>query len=399
MVKKLFILGDINKKLLLPFLLAISQIFYNVHTSKFPEKMPNQIFETYSLSIPKFFILIIPHIFKADTTEEKSLFLRRKKVLNYSLLFLIYGLNIGFIYGAALFNKDYDAGKQDAKNPSTVGEFLKQGIEMIFLALISIFLLKYKYFIHNYIAIGSFILFGLINDIILDLYSKSLKVGAVSLIMSFIALITDAIYLCYQKYMMEKLFYPYWDIVLVPGIILFVLNTTVLIFILFAGKDSSISLVSGFYKYFENVEPEIIIGKFLINIIFNFFLSTFTILTLFNFTPDYVLISVSLSKFVNFLIDYQSDRYYFIIFFILQFFCLLLYLEIIELNFCKLNKNTRRNIKIRGDEDLSGKNESDSQRESLVEVSPGYLLDNGNKGDIIEMRNQSVDQSTNKSII
>ena len=271
MVKKLFVLGNINKKLLLPFLLAISQIFYNVHTSKFPEKEPNQILETYSLSIPKFFILIVPYIFKADATERNTFFLRRKKVLNYFLLFLIYGLNIGFIYGAALFNKEFDAEKQDAKNPSTVGEFLKQGIEMTFLALISIFLLKYKYFIHNYIAIGAFILFGLINDIILDLYSKSLKVGAISLILSFIALITDAIYLCYQKYMMEKLFYPYWNVVLVPGIILFVLITTVLIFILFAGKDSSISLVSGFYKYFDDVPPGIIVGKFLINVIFNFF--------------------------------------------------------------------------------------------------------------------------------
>ena len=391
MVKKLFILGDINKKLLLPFLLAISQIFYNVHNSKFPEKEPNQILETYSLSISKFFILIVPRIFKLDSTVEKSFFLRRKKVLNYFLLFFIYLLNIGLIAGAALFNKEFDAGKQDAKNPSTVGEFLKQGIEMVFLALISIFLLKYKYFIHNYIAIGAFILFGLINDIILDLYSKSLKVGALSLIMSFIALITDAIYLCYQKYMMEKLFYPYWNVVLVPGIILFVLITTVLIFILFAGKDSSISLVSGFYKYFDDVPPGIIVGKFLINVIFNFFLSTFTILTLYNFTPDYVLISVSLSKFVNFLIDYQSDRYYFIIFFILQFFCLLLYLEIIELNFCKLNKNTRRNIQIRGDQDISGENESDSQRASLFEISPGYLIDDDSKSDIVEMRNQNVD--------
>ena len=191
--------------------------------------------------------------------------------------------------------------------------------------------------------------------------------------------------------MMEKLFYPYWNVVLVPGIILFVLITTVLIFILFAGKDSSISLVSGFYKYFDDVPPGIIVGKFLINVIFNFFLSTFTILTLYNFTPDYVLISVSLSKFVNFLIDYQSDRYYFIIFFILQFFCLLLYLEIIELNFCKLNKNTRRNIQIRGDQDISGENESDSQRASLFEISPGYLIDDDIKSDTIEMRNQNVD--------
>lgn len=43
MVKKIFLLGDINKKLLLPFLLAVSQILYNVHTTKFPEDESNQI--------------------------------------------------------------------------------------------------------------------------------------------------------------------------------------------------------------------------------------------------------------------------------------------------------------------------------------------------------------------
>ena len=69
----------------------------------------------------------------------------------------------------------------------------------------------------------------------------------------------------------------------------------------------------------------------------------------------------------------------------------LIYTEIIELNFCKLNKNTRRNIQIRGDQDISGENESDSQRASLFEISPGYLIDDDSKSDTIEMRNQNVD--------
>ena len=51
MVKKIFLLGDINKKLLLPFLLAVSQILYNVHTTKFPEDESNQILESYSSCI------------------------------------------------------------------------------------------------------------------------------------------------------------------------------------------------------------------------------------------------------------------------------------------------------------------------------------------------------------
>ena len=34
MVKKILILGDINKKLLIPVLLAVSQILYNIHNIK-----------------------------------------------------------------------------------------------------------------------------------------------------------------------------------------------------------------------------------------------------------------------------------------------------------------------------------------------------------------------------
>ena len=132
------------------------------------------------------------------------------------------------------------------------------------------------------------------------------------------------------------------------------------------------------------------IGKFIINVILNFCVMTFSILTLFNFSPDYVLISISLSKFVNYLIDNKSGRYYFIIFFVLQFICLLFYLEIIELNFCKLNENTRRNIQIRGEKDFSGNTGGDSRTQSLVELPLGYLLyeeskvDNNNDSEIID---------------
>lgn len=67
----------------------------------------------------------------------------------------------------------------------------------------------------------------------------------------------------------------------------------------------------------------------------------------------------------------------------LQFFCLLIYLEIIELNFCELNKNTRRNIQIRGKDDALGNFESESERASIVEITPGYLLNQ--KGNLVEM--------------
>ena len=44
----------------------------------------------------------------------------------------------------------------------------------------------------------------------------------------------------------------------------------------------------------------------------------------------------------------------------LQTFFLLIYLEIIELNFLGLNENTKRNIEVRGLQDLSDENGRDS---------------------------------------
>ena len=161
------------------------------------------------------------------------------------------------------------------------------------------------------------------------------------------------------------------------------MNTVTLTLILISGKDSEIRFFKAFYQYFSNTDIGIIIGKFLINVILNFFISTFSILTLFHFSPDFILISLQLSKFVNVFMDRNTKQYYFIICVVLQFFCLLIYLEIIELNFCNLNKNTRRNIQIRGKDELLRNNDNDTESDikSNIELSEGYLLKNEGEKD------------------
>ena len=370
MVKKIFILGDINKKLSLPFLVALSQILINIHSAKFPEAESNQILETFSSSIGKFLIIIVPYIFKASTNENKEKMIQKKKCLHYFLLCLIYIINIGLMLASSLFNTEFDEGKENVKNPHASGDFFKQGLELICIALISIFLLQYKYYLHNYISIAAFIIFGLITDVILNLFSKLFKITFASIIIDFIVIITDSIWYCYQKYLMEKYFYPYWNIVLLPALTIFVVNIIVLLFILIFGKNSDIKFFSGFYSYFNDVNIGIILGKHIINIILNFFAVTFTILTLFNFTPDYVLISNVLSKIVNVLMDDSNNKYYFLIFAILQVICLFFYLEVFEFNFCGLNKNTRRNIRNRSD----AKFDTVSVDSNFYEVSTDYFI-------------------------
>ena len=56
----------------------------------------------------------------------------------------------------------------------------------------------------------------------------------------------------------------------------------------------------------------------------------------------------------------HKNKYYCIIFFIFQLFFLMTYLEILEFNFCNLNKNTKKNIEFRSIIESSGESGRDS---------------------------------------
>lgn len=152
------------------------------------------------------------------------------------------------------------------------------------------------------------------------------------------------------------------------GLNLFICNTLTLIFFLTKEEYKKLFLDS-----FDDLGS--LIPRFFINIIFQFIYNLFRILTLVYYTPTHLLICLSLSKFLVALIDKDSSlKYLSIIPFLFQFFCLMVYLEIIELNFCGLNENTKRNISSRINEEmLFGINNRDTVGDE-IEFSDGYLL-------------------------
>ena len=78
----------------------------------------------------------------------------------------------------------------------------------------------------------------------------------------------------------------------------------------------------------------------------------------------------------------------------------MIYLEIIELNFCDLNKNTKRKINLRGIDDLSGDTGSDSNSAlgiRNIDIDQNYYiesLENDPRENSIEM---SRSETTSKS--
>ena len=97
------------------------------------------------------------------------------------------------------------------------------------------------------------------------------------------------------------------------------------------------------------------------------------------FPPDYILIITlleSIFRTIKGFIKREEFIALFILLHIIQILAMLIYLEIFELNFCGLNKNTRRNIDLRGEidqsvddgETISEDNNTDTGINSSLEV-------------------------------
>ena len=77
------------------------------------------------------------------------------------------GMRAGYGYLIGNFSKE----SHQVLNPFSDGEFLKIGLQMIAMMGISIIFLKYKYYLHHYIAIAIFIILGIACDFSLRYYN------------------------------------------------------------------------------------------------------------------------------------------------------------------------------------------------------------------------------------
>ena len=386
---KIIQLGFFNKKILLPFGVAFAQILINVMNFTLHETSKNQILEMIGASLGEIALVLIPlfniSAFKTIkiSTDEKNT--RCKTILYYSILSLIYACYLGLSIFTGIQSSIYDQNNKSLQNPHNSGLSSLEGLELVFICLISIKLLKYKYFIHHIIFIIIFLFLCFAIDFILENFSDIYKRGVLYIVLKIILILLDALNNSFPKYMIDVQYYPFWSIPVTIGIINLLSFSIILIIILVKGREKSFEennqMFIDFYKYFDEVDNNIILVKNVLNFILNFFLNFLRILTILHLRPEYILISFTISKILD--IFFESKKYECIALFVLQLLTLMFYLEIFELNFCGLNKNTRRNIQEREQEEMdlneniiiNNRRSSLSSGSSNIEVSPDYIVD------------------------
>ena len=404
--------GETNKKLILPAVASVLYIIMDIieYTTKMEEI--HIIFDLYTRGISYTLIILVPLVQKCcdrknknNTSNENKIKPQctKKSILHFFFLYVAYLFYFGAFIGLTFLKGRYPAETEDYEMSHYHGLCTEEAIEIIFILIVSKILLKTRLYVHHYIGLLIFIIFSLGIDILVGM--NIFKPGALFFFIYCIYLLFDSIYITYEKYMMDKLYYSPFIIVFAIGLLFLVTPTICAILIFIKGNMVKVGAkykLQKFSDYFQENDYKDVIIHIVYLTSFRYVINILKILTIYYFTQNHIYTTYVFIKLVDYLIRKKHwIRFLSIILFVFQFLGLLIYLEIIELNFLKLNKNTKNNIKKRElDEDILLLSDEDSRKSDVeedgiiknkVEISPGYIIES----EMATINRNSFDNSDN----
>ena len=385
MAKSPIIVGIVGKKIYLTLILAIILILHTELKRIIPIGNDNLLINNLGGSILNIVSLIIPYIFKFKGNSKTSKIKCTKSIFkDYFILFIIIlsilGFNILFIY--LNYQVVYI-------NYIWTGLSLK----MICYFLLSIIILKIKYYIHHFISIIAFCIFTVINDLIFGSFKNIKSASFLSLPQN----IVDDLLCCYIKYLIDKKYHSYWNILFFIGLFHFI--TYAIIFVIFIIIDPNNNLVFDIIKKGET--KYIVLNFFLDAILKEYLRMLFTLIILDYFSLNHVLIpiitSTIISNFITCVSNFneKKNHLYFLIPVMFQVLSLLFFLEILEFNFGNLNRNTKRNIMLREEEEEMFLKNNNMPGEIEVEVDKDLIIKHPTDKNEFEL-NEIIDDSEEK---
>ena len=253
-------------------------------------------------------------------------------------------------------------------------------VNIIFMTLFSYWILKTKLYKHHYLAIATIIIFGIIYNIIMDVFTyENITKNYKNYISFFFTEILFSLNYFLIKYFMHIKYMISYEILFYEGV--FELALGIITYII----TTSINKLDNFIDFCKEIKENplqvlVIIGLIIINFLYN----TFLFIIVDAFSPFHIFLSNVLSEFIVFIYAFfefneNYDYTKMILGFVLLILCLfmiLVYIEIIELNFCGLSNMTIKNIELRARLDsLIDKVKSDDNNKKIDLKGNEYTIE------------------------
>ena len=200
---------------------------------------------------------------------------------------------------------------------------------------------KIKLYRHHFLTSILILLIGGFIDSILDNVINDINSHLVLLIIKFIREALFSLYNVMAKYVMEKKFVSVYEFSFYIGTI------SLILLIIFSIFDYAFFGIDDYKEYFNNfngTEFLVMVGV----IITQFGINLSSLFTVKNNSPCHTFIMFVFGQ-LAYYINLEGNSILVIICLILILFLSLIFNEIIEINFCGLSKNTRRNIMLRAE--------------------------------------------------
>ena len=385
----IIVFGRVDKKLLLIVLMFVIQL---VHLITIYEGA-NYYQDTFVSLLNDFSPIIggiaLYFIFKNKKNVQHNTSGKSKKNFIYVIiLFFLLGIHASVDYCFPYFVTE-----QRYKINNILNTF--NGVTIIIITLVTLFLLKYKYYIHHYITMVLFSVLGVIADVIMGGY----KIINFRYAYIFIIVLFDEVMIsCYMKFMMDKLYYQYTEVLIYYGLSKLISDVGFMTGLGIYEYKNDITSDNAQYRYiFNSIQTyfqttnvaTIIFFQFIFFLILFFIKWLLYVQIIYYLRPNHTIINDEINVFESQIIYKKienaelniknTDKYYTFIPFILQMLCLLFYFEILELNFCKLNNDTVKNIQKRerneGNDKYESKEARDSFNNNKIELVGQYYLD------------------------
>ena len=396
MLKFCLKLGAIDKKLIMIIISTILYIIMDI-IDYFSEMSSLHIIldNFYSRGISYIMIILVPLVQKCRNKDlimlENSRSSKQiaRDLFYVYLMYILYFLAV--IYLMTLKRKNPED-TEDYKMSHYKGLCSEEALEIIFISIVSKFLLKMKLYIHHYIGLIIFLILSIGIDLLCDL--TIFKPNIFFIIIYILHQIFDSFYITYEKYMMDKLGYSPYMVVFSVGFIFLFFGTGCVFILSFTSAGNKIE---SFEVYFDKNDYKEVILHMIYLIVFRFFINILKILTVYYYSPIHTFASYIVIKMFNLLLNKHAKyKYYSLILFVFQILGLLIFLEIIELNIWKLDRNTKRNVERRESEESARLNSSQKIEEDeikSIEIFPGYSVGT----EMIQVINEDNDEESKKT--
>ena len=375
MSKCIISLGSINKKLFIPLAYIILYIFINIYEDHLSSDDSDNndlvilFIEGFGTTISEVmcFFFGIGSRFKRNEKKKKNVS-KQNYFKDFSILFLL-----TVFYMANTLSPYYLKEDEEEKDETSRDLFINDAIELILITLGTFVFLKYKYYIHHIISIIIIFIVCIITDIILNNFNQTNTYNVIS---SIVLIVADTFLYSYFKYLIDYKYYFFIDILFIYGIFYFICYLISFFIIIYTHKlNGSYEIIFQFYNYYIEKGIGYILFRFFFGLIFiGFFADILEFLILYKLTPNYVIIGYEIGRIPSNLIGIEDYKKWIVLILLLcQIMSLSFYLEILEFNFCSLNKNTGKNIKDRERSQTQISND-DNDNFSVHELSEGYYI-------------------------